>query len=153
MIYLQALTSSQGPAAALLRALEHDEFSLHASEEILAEVRDVLSRAAIRRKSPHLTDERVSAFLSRVRLKANVASQVSKRFTLKRDPKDEKYVDLGLHVGAGYLITRDRDLLDLMDEGTEDGRAFRRAHPELVVIEPVPFLRLLELRRGDERQH
>ena len=44
MIFLQAVANENGPAAAVLRLLDHDAISLFVSEPILAEVRDVLSR-------------------------------------------------------------------------------------------------------------
>lgn len=42
MVYLQATVSESGPAAALLRLVDRDAFSLCVSEEILEEVREVL---------------------------------------------------------------------------------------------------------------
>ena len=41
MVYLQATVSESGPAAALLRLVDSDAFSLFVSEEILEEVRQV----------------------------------------------------------------------------------------------------------------
>jgi len=38
-----------------------------------------------------------------------------------RDPKDEKYIDLAVAMRANYLVSRDRGLLDLMND-----RAFRK---------------------------
>ena len=35
---------------------------------------------------------------------------------LERDRKDEPYLDLALSANARYLISRDKDLLDLMQD-------------------------------------
>jgi putative PIN family toxin of toxin-antitoxin system len=151
MIYLQGTTSSRGPAAALLRTFESGELTLLVSDDILDEVADVLSRPKVRRKSPSLTDERVNALLARIRDRATVVSGVPRLFSLERDPKDEKYLDLALHAGAQYLVTRDKDLLDLMEPATEEGRMFRQQHPGLTILDPVAFLRILAASpEGDE---
>jgi predicted nucleic acid-binding protein len=52
MLFLQAATNEAGPAFACFQLVEAGEVSLYVSPEILAEVRDVLNRPSIRRKSP-----------------------------------------------------------------------------------------------------
>ena len=37
-------------------------------------------------------------------------------FVLERDPKDAKYVDLAIATKADFLVTRDKDLLDLREK-------------------------------------
>ena len=59
---------------------------------------------------------------------------------LARDPKDEPYVDLAAATRARYLVTRDKDLLDLMDDA-----AFRQQFPGLTVIDPATLLRELAM--------
>jgi putative PIN family toxin of toxin-antitoxin system len=113
------------------------------SPEILAEVRDVLTRPRTLRKFPALTIEAVDAFLEDVAALAVTLADVPKVFTLTRDPKDEPYIDLALAAKARYLVSRDNDLLDLMED-----ESFRRQYPELSIIDPVTLLR--ELARDDE---
>jgi putative PIN family toxin of toxin-antitoxin system len=113
MVYLQATVNESGPAAALVR-LVNDEIALFVSHEILEEVREVLARPKIRQRNPAITDERVDALLSRVADKATLLDDVRQHFTYARDPKDEKYLNLAIEVAAAYLVSRDRDLLDLM---------------------------------------
>jgi predicted nucleic acid-binding protein len=57
-------------------------------------------------------------------------------FKLERDPKDERYLNLALASSASYLVTWDRDLLDLMDD-----EAFRLQFPQLTILEPPALLR------------
>jgi len=72
MIFLQATANESGPAAALLRLVDRNVLSLFVSREILDEVRDVLSRSKIRKKSPDITRERVDALMIRVSDKAAI---------------------------------------------------------------------------------
>jgi predicted nucleic acid-binding protein len=59
MVYLQAVVKESGPAFACLRAVEDGRVALCVSAEVLAEVRDVLSRPVLQTKFPRLTPERV----------------------------------------------------------------------------------------------
>jgi len=40
-------------------------------------------------------------------------------------------------------VTWDADLLDLMDIHRPEGKAFRAKFPDLVILDPVAFLRVL----------
>jgi uncharacterized protein len=138
MTFLQATASPTGPTAELLQLLDAGRFTLHISEAILLEVRDVLGRPRVRRKNPRLTDERVDELLRHLDLVAVLVTDVPKVSSLPRDPKDEPYLDLALATEARYLVSRDKDLLDLMaDPG------FRASHPGLTILDPVAFLRLI----------
>jgi uncharacterized protein len=112
------------------------------SREILAEVRDVLGRPKIRRKFPHLTGERVEEFLARAVAQGVVLDEVPEAFRYARDPDDEPYLNLALAARARYLVSRDKDLLDLMADS-----AFRARYPGLSVVDPAALLR--ELRPPD----
>jgi hypothetical protein len=54
----------------------------------------------------------------------------------------------GPAVSARYLVSRDNDLLDLMDGGRPEGRQFRHRYPGLIIVDPVGFL--LEKAAGSE---
>jgi putative PIN family toxin of toxin-antitoxin system len=137
MVFAQALANAKGPACACYELVRGGRLLLYVSPEIIAEVGDVLSRPKVRRKLPTLTDEAVEAFLRDVLGRAAMLSDVPETFRLERDPKDERYVNLALASGASYLVTWDRDLLDLMND---DG--FRRQFPHLTILEPPALLRL-----------
>jgi putative PIN family toxin of toxin-antitoxin system len=143
VILLQAAARATGPAGACLQAVRDGRLELVVSPAVLAEVRDVLTRPKTLRKFPALTLEAVGTFLEDVTAIAVTLPDVPKVFTLARDPKDEPYIDLALAAKARYLVSRDNDLLDLM----EDER-FRRQYPDLTIIDPVSLLR--ELARDDE---
>lgn len=65
-------------------------------------------------------------------------------FDLPRDPDDEPYINLAIEAGARFLVTRDRDLLDLMNWETKEGRGFQSRFAQLKILNPVDFLRMLE---------
>jgi putative PIN family toxin of toxin-antitoxin system len=143
MIYLQAAVSESGPAATLLRLVESGAFSLFVSDDILGEVRDVLSRRKIRDRNPKITDERVGALIARLRDKATVVNNVRRHLAYPRDPKDEKYVNLAIEAEADYLVSRDNDLLDLMTGHADEYKDFRRRFRALRILDPVEFLKIV----------
>jgi putative PIN family toxin of toxin-antitoxin system len=136
--YLQAVAGPSGPAARLLELLEAGRFALYVSDHVLAEVREVLDRPKVRAKNPAVTDESTAELLARLARLATKVNDIPNVFTLPRDPDDEPYVNLALAAGANYLVTRDKDLLDLMrDPG------FRAKHPHLTILNPVALLHVL----------
>ena len=58
---------------------------------------------------------------------------------LERDPKDSKYINLAIAARAPYVVTRDKDLLDLMSD-RPDGIEFRRRFPALKIVDPATFV-------------
>ena len=64
-------------------------------------------------------------------------------FDYPRDPKDEKYVNLAIEAEADYLVSRDKDLLDLMSDFSLVGKEFRQKSRPLKIVEPQEFLRIL----------
>ncbi len=139
MILLQAAARPQGPSAECLRLVKAGRLELFLSPEILAEVRDVLTRPKTLKKFSALTPEAVQLFLQDLQAQSVIMDQVPRRFSLPRDPKDEPYLNLAIASDASYLVSRDRDLLDLMAD-----EAFRRSFPVLVIIDPVEFLHTLD---------
>ncbi len=141
MVFLQGAANSDGPAAACLRLAEKGHVELCISSEILSEVHDVLTRPKMQHRFSALTDETVSAFLARVSRFALVVSDVPRVVSLARDPKDERYLDLAVAARAECLVSRDNDLLDLMDAQRPESQAFRAAFPQITILDPVSFLR------------
>lgn len=140
MIYLQATSGPKGPAARLLvDFVEAGCLTLYTSNAILAEVREVLGRPAIRAKNPSITDELVDSFCGRIERVSRRIDSVPVAFTLPRDPDDEPYINLAIAANADYLVTRDKDMLDLMQDP-----AFRARYPNLTIIDPVMMLQILD---------
>jgi len=51
------------------------------------------------------------------------------------------YVNLALAADARLIVSRDNDLLDLMDSTKPGAIAFQKQYPSLRVLNPVVFLR------------
>ena len=100
MLFLQGAARPTGPAAACLLLAEHGHVELVLSEDVVSEVRDVLTRPKIRKKFPALTDEVVTEFLDRIGRHATRLDSVSAVVALPRDPKDEKYLNLAIAAHA-----------------------------------------------------
>ncbi len=144
-IYLQAAASSKGVAAACLRLAENGEIILYASDAILEEVSEVLKRPVVRKNLPELTDEAVDAFLEKLHDFVIFVKNVPHEFHLPRDVDDEDYINLAARVRADYLVSRDKDLLNLTTDPTIEAKEFRQRFRFLKVINPVAFLEIVRL--------
>ena len=76
-------------------------------------------------------------------------TDVPQVFTYERDPRDEKYINLAIASNAHYLVSRDKDLLDLRKEDLPEGQGFRAQFPSLQILDPVDFLKQIILPRED----
>jgi uncharacterized protein len=144
VIFVQGLISESGPAARCLELFAQGKFSIALSREVLAEAREVLSRSSLRRRYPVLTDQRVSQLVELLLSNGKLLRQVKRRYIYSRDPYDEAYLNLAIEARARFLITRDKDLLDLMRWEREEGRQFQKRFRHLKIIDPVGFLNEIE---------
>lgn len=144
VVFLQGLIKESGPAVTCIERFEQGRISLAISPEVLSELRDVLSRSSLRRSFPLLSDEKAERLINLLLLRGRLFRNVPKRFELPRDPDDEPYLNLAIDAGAQFLVTRDRDLLDLMRWDTEEGRNFQSRFRELRILDPMAFLREIE---------
>lgn len=96
------------PLTAMVRAIGAHEVYL--SVEIEAELRGVFLRL-----SSKLTEERLAFVAEKITELVGMATltRVSKMIVLSRDAKDDHYLSLCKEVRADFLITGDKDLLDI----------------------------------------
>ena len=146
VVFLQGLIKQTGPAVTCLESFERGRFSLAISPEILAEIHDVLSRSSLRQRFPLLTEERAQRLIELLVLRGRLFRSVPRRMELPRDPDDEPYLNLALEAHAQFLVTRDRDLLDLMRSDSKEGRDFQSRFPDLKIVDPVMFMKEIEAR-------
>jgi len=135
------------------RAVENQEVELFVSEEVLSELGDVLTLAKVRARFPALTDARAARFGDELRRMATVVPDVPHVFTVERDPKDSKYVDLAIKGQATYLVTRDKDLLELKDQEKGQPQELREAVPNLQILTPQKLVAVLEHEQYQKQQH
>ncbi|MFO0952190.1 MAG: putative toxin-antitoxin system toxin component, PIN family [Isosphaeraceae bacterium] len=138
MVFLQAAARSTGPAAACLQAARDGRVELWISPDVIAEVRDVLTRPRVLKKFPALSVEAVDLFLNDLRTFARLRSDVPRAVRPERAPKDEPYLNLSIAVGATYLASWDLDLLDLMRD-----ELARQQFPHLQILDSPALLRLI----------
>jgi uncharacterized protein len=143
-VLMQAAAREKSVAAKCLNLAESGHVQLCVSREVLAEVEEVLNRPEIRAHFRDLTDEIVGAFLKRLQKLSVLVRPVPKKFSYSRDEDDEPYINLAVEAGADFIISRDRDLLDLMTGHSTECKEFRQRFRTLRVVEPVEFLKLLE---------
>lgn len=145
-IYLQAAASPDGPAFACMEMAERSRFILVISDDILVEVRSILTHQAVQKKFTGLNDNVAKKFLMRVSEIAQYVSPIPAVITFSRDPKDEPYLNLALASGASYLVTRDRDILNIAEDQAEGGLQLRQTLRGIRMLDPASFLR--EMRSG-----
>ena len=141
-VLLQAIVRPDSVADQCLQLAESGAVQLVVSRATLAEITEVLERPLVRAQFPHLSDEIVGAFLIRLQKCSRLQHPVPVKFCYSRDPNDEPYINLAVAADAAYIVSRDRDLLDLMSGYSGDCKEFRQRFRPLKVIEPLELLRL-----------
>jgi putative PIN family toxin of toxin-antitoxin system len=148
-VLLQAAAREKSVAAKCLNLAESGLVQICVSREVLAEAEDVLNRPEIRGHFPDLSDEIVGAFLKRLEKLSVLVRPVQKKFSYPRDEDDEPYINLAVAAGADFIISHDRDLLDLMTGHTDECKEFRQRFRPLRVVEPAELLKLMK-KKEDE---
>ena len=142
-VYFQALIGRRGPAARCVECATVRKVFLCCSEATIEELLDVSSRDHLRARFRY-TDEDVRSLIASIRLSAEFFESVPERYLLAADASDSHYVNLALETGARLVVSRDRDLLRLMDVGRPEGREFRSLFPNLEIVDPPGMLRLVQ---------
>jgi predicted nucleic acid-binding protein len=93
-----------------------------------------------------VTREQTELLASKLAAVATVLLHVPDVFMYERDPDDAHYVNAAITANARLIVSRDRDLLDLMDPARPEGQTFQTRFPALRIIDPVALLRELEAR-------
>ena len=138
-VFLQALANPDGPAGRCVTLALEAKVALFVSPQVLEEIREVTSRPKLVRKF-RLRLDRVQLLLDNLRKAAVVVPHVREEWTYARDPDDAHYVNLALATGAMLVISRDKDLLDLMNDANPEGKLLRAQHPTFAVLTPPQFL-------------
>lgn len=140
MVFIQALSNTAGSSAECLRAAEVGSIVLLVSNATLLELEDLLQRESLRGNVIHCSDATIRAYLSRIVDVAHKVNSVPMAWSLYRDPKDEKYLNLAIAANAQFIVTRDKHLLGLMVADDANAIAFRTTYPRIEILLPEPFL-------------
>lgn len=138
-VYVQALMNAGGPAGSCVKWALDGRVSLFLSNQVLAEISEAPQKPTPARfgVSHHRTESLIVDLLK----VATLVPYVPIVFSYERDPDDAHYVNLALAASATLIVSRDRDLLDLMDASRPEGGEFHRRFPALRILDPVQFLR------------
>ena len=79
------------------------------SSDVVGEYESRLKRAKLNKYVPYLTRQ---IFLGKL-LQTAIPVEIKESIEACRDPKDNKFLELGVSGHADYIITGDQDLLDL----------------------------------------
>jgi putative PIN family toxin of toxin-antitoxin system len=136
-ILVSSFLSEGGLSFEILQQGRAGKFIWCCAEEILQETRRVLLQEQRIRKRYRYTNEQVNDFLDSVKAVAVMAQSLPEIHVIERDPKDDKILACAVATQANYIITRDKDLLDLNNyHGT-------------IIIAPEDFIAVL--RHGGNR--
>lgn len=142
-IFLQAAARPASPAGECLSLAEKGFVRLFVSKDVLTEISGVLRRPIIQNRFSALTDENIDLFLERARGFSHFVKNVPVKFNLSRDVDDEIYINLAVVAKADFLVSRDNDLLDLMNGYSTEAKEFRQRFRFLRVVEPLEFLKIV----------
>ena len=145
-IFLQSLLNPNSIAAKCLELVRGCKVKLFVSKDTLAEVRDVILRPNIIARLPDADAAQIEAFIEDLSNISTLIRPVPESFQFQRDPKDEIIINLAIVSKAEYIVSRDKDLLDLMNGFTDYCKEFRQRFRFLKVVEPLEFLRIVEVK-------
>ncbi len=137
-IILQGILSEGGPADECLRFVFDGKVRLVTTDAMLGEIEDVISRRKLVSKYPQLRTDRPDQLIAKIRSEADLTSQPQNVYRFERDRKDEIFINLAIGINADYLVSRDNDLLDLMDDSE-----FTFRFPWLKIVNRYVFLKVV----------
>jgi putative PIN family toxin of toxin-antitoxin system len=128
-VFISALNYN-GPPTRLLELAAVEAFHLQLSAEILDETMRILANK-FRWPAQDMTEARTVLSSMSQRVIPHVQLDV-----VKRDPDDNRVLECAQSSGSDYIVTGDKDLLDL------------KHHAGARILRPVEFLALLRTRQG-----
>ena len=128
-IVVSAAISPNGNPAEIIMRWENDEFTWIVSTALLEELQEVFNYPRISRRILWSV-ERAQQFIKRLRESAE-AFETSQSIPLLRDPDDEMILEASIAGQADFIVSGDRDLLDL---GSYEG---------IEIVSPTRFLAIL----------
>ncbi len=128
-VFLRALLNPHSRCGRLLGELAH-RYELIVSPDVVREIIEVLQRPRLRTKFPQLAAVDPRQILELFE-KADVVEPVEVP-TVCRDPDDDKFLACAVEGRADFIVTEDRDLLDL------------GAHQGTRICRPAEFIAELE---------
>lgn len=130
-VLVSAFLSENGVSRKLLHEAQAGKFIICLAEEILEEAGRVLLEYPRIRKRYRYSDEAVAEYIELLRLVAQVVTALPKINAVERDPNDDMIIACGVKAKAQYIITRDKDLLDM------------KTYEQILIVKPEAFAALV----------
>ena len=108
-VFVSAALSSNGPSAALVRALRDGDLEVVVSPKLLAELDEVLRRPKFRR---FITLDEVDELVQEIALLSRVEPDPAPGGAVLRDKDDDYLVFLASATGVECIVSGDADLTD-----------------------------------------
>lgn len=142
---LRGLVAKSSAAAKVRRAAEQRRFVPLLSKPVLDEYRAVLDDPVLAKRFPELTRPIIEVAIRRIRFVSDFVRDPRVTFEYRRDPRDEKFIELAIALDATQILTDDKDLLSLAIERNDAGKRFRQRLPNLEVLSAASFLAKYEV--------
>ena len=139
VVLVSAFVTGEGVARAFLVQCTL-ETNLYTAEEILQETRQVLLERDHLRKRFAYDEVDVNEFIETFRDECTVISPLPELHVVVRDPQDDMIISCAVVADADYIVSRDKDLLDL------------GAYREINIVSPEVFIQLLRERTDDVKR-
>ena len=111
VVFVRALINPKGRWGRLLFELS-DRYVIILSPDIIKEILSVLYRPALRERFPEMAEpaelERVLSLLEQAEV-----VEPDQQLAVCRDPKDNKFFECAVAGGTDYIVSEDRDILDV----------------------------------------
>jgi uncharacterized protein len=143
-VFWQIFFSEIGIGAKFWELVISGQVELIVSSEIIDEIRDVLTRPETQDQFTKATDENVTVFIDEIIEFATFVPFPPKKFSYSRDPKDEPYINLAVAEEAQYIVSRDKDLLDLMTHYDDESKEFRQRFRPIKIVDTITFVGIIE---------
>ncbi|HMD53414.1 MAG TPA: putative toxin-antitoxin system toxin component, PIN family [Phycisphaerae bacterium] len=144
VVFAQALINPNGPAGECVKRAQAGQISLFVSDYLVREIIELYSRIPARYG---VTRRQINDLADQVSLFGTFVWPVPSVYTHPIDPDDSPYVDLAMAANARIIVSRDRHLLNLMDQAKPEGREFKRLFPTIMVVTPDAFAMQLRAER------
>ncbi len=134
-ILLQSILKEGGPSDACVKMAFTSQVKLVTSHSVVKELETVINRPNLLSKYANLRTDRPQHLIGKIYAEALFLEPSKRHFRLERDRNDEIFLNLAIESRADFLVSRDRDLLDLRDDSE-----FSYQFPKLRIVTPVGFL-------------
>jgi putative PIN family toxin of toxin-antitoxin system len=137
-VWLDWLVFEDPGIAPIRKAVERGRVELYVDAACEQELARVLARGFAKREMDAAAQAACIAQCRRIanRIEASLTEAERKGLPACRDPDDQKLLEAALAAGAGFLVTKDRELLRL----AKKGMAFQ-------VVTPAEFCKVLKIHR------